>query len=422
MKFRIAVIATMCALILSSLVFAEEITPYNDSTTQGTDSQGVLYTLDDTTNTAFIGGADRLYNTSLYEDAFDGTVLVPETVEMNGKSYAVTRIEAYAFAKNEKLVAVGLNENLEEIGGGAFAGCTELSELEAYGNFSYADGIVYSADGKTLVLYPAGKTDTYFRVPDEVTAIAPGAFEGVDKLVSLDLNNATRAGDFAFADSSIRSVECKDELVLTGAFSGSKIETALITGSQLEGLGNAAFANCTELKTVVLPKVISIGSDVFNGCSALERVIFCSASNETLKADSLAGLPQSCKIIYRSEKTIFDSYKDSLVLAPSTIGDRYWVSVSQMISANSVFSYASEDGTKGVTFTAKNSTDAEKTVTAYVAFYTSDKKMCDVEISAFVISPYESIINTAETDKTFASYSIILLDGNNAPVGIALTK
>ena len=115
-----------------------------------------------------------------------------------------------AFAGCENLASVKLGKTLIEIGGGTFASCTSLKEItipksvETVGSYNSYNmrtfenctsltaikveagnekfvseaGILYSKSGKTreLLCYPAGKEGDSFRVPDDVHQVAEGAF------------------------------------------------------------------------------------------------------------------------------------------------------------------------------------------------------------------------------------------------------
>ena len=53
--------------------------------------------------------------------------------------------------------------------------------------YTAVDGILYSKDGKTLICYPCGKTDTAFSIPEGVTTLGEGAFDSCTNLRSVTL-------------------------------------------------------------------------------------------------------------------------------------------------------------------------------------------------------------------------------------------
>ena len=69
------------------------------------------------------------------------------------------------------------------------------------GTFKTVDGVLYSADGKTLYVYPKAKADESFVVGSDVTQIFDEAFSGVKSLKQLTINSVVTVNDRAFAKS-----------------------------------------------------------------------------------------------------------------------------------------------------------------------------------------------------------------------------
>ena len=66
-------------------------------------------------------------------------------------------------------------------------------------NYKSVNGNLYTKDGKTLVKYANGKTDTSFSIPDGVTNIGECAFESSLYLTELIIpNGVTNIGYYAF--------------------------------------------------------------------------------------------------------------------------------------------------------------------------------------------------------------------------------
>ncbi|MBQ3041810.1 MAG: leucine-rich repeat domain-containing protein, partial [Clostridia bacterium] len=59
------------------------------------------------------------------------------------------------------------------------------------------DGNLYSKDGKTLILYLPGKTDTSFVIPSGVTKISSSAFENCTSLSSVTIPSSVTSIGFA---------------------------------------------------------------------------------------------------------------------------------------------------------------------------------------------------------------------------------
>ncbi len=94
---------------------------------------------------------------------------VPDTVQT---------IDQQAFAYMYKLTKITVGSSVSSIIYGAVESCHALNEIAVSGSstvYSSSNGILYSKNGKKLVLYPSGRTGD-FTVPNSVSEIAFGAF------------------------------------------------------------------------------------------------------------------------------------------------------------------------------------------------------------------------------------------------------
>ena len=92
-----------------------------------------------------------------------------------------------AFAHSGVLLAA-LPESLETMGDAAFASCASLTGFTISvknERFSCLDGVLYTKDKNTLLLYPPAKNATSFTIPNTVQIIGASAFAGCDKLNAL---------------------------------------------------------------------------------------------------------------------------------------------------------------------------------------------------------------------------------------------
>lgn len=152
--------------------------------------------------------------------AFEGCLKL-ESIELPA---SVKEIGPCAFSECESLSSVTLNEGLEKIGIDAFAGCVKLETIdipatvkefgsrcfhdcvglkeinvaEGSDSFKSVDGVLFTADGKTLLRYPAGNERTEYTVPDGVERIEKSAFARAVNLESVTVPASARIGKFAF--------------------------------------------------------------------------------------------------------------------------------------------------------------------------------------------------------------------------------
>lgn len=162
------------------------------------------------------------------------------------------------------------------------------------------NGIVYSKDKKTLVYYPAGRTDETFAVsdgveildydsfnschyiknitiPDSVVTINLGAFRNCDSLADITIpKSVTKIESSAFYDcGSLLEIKIPDSVTFVGQYlfyDCTSLEKVKL-GSGISTLSNNMFENCKSLKNVILPDLLnSIGSQAFCHCFSLENI------------------------------------------------------------------------------------------------------------------------------------------------------
>lgn len=139
------------------------------------------------------------------------------------------------------LTSVTVPKNVSSIGDGVFSSCLDLENVfVADENTSYMDddGIVYSADGTTLVQYPCARSES-FVIPDGVTSV----------------------GMYAFAWSSVTSVTIP---------------------SDVDSLDAYAFSYSTSLTSVTMPDGIDMEITAFSGCTALTHVMVKGDTSSTV--------------------------------------------------------------------------------------------------------------------------------------------
>ncbi|MBQ8731611.1 MAG: leucine-rich repeat domain-containing protein [Oscillospiraceae bacterium] len=83
----------------------------------------------------------------------------------------------------------------------------EIKVAKGNTNFKVVDGVLYSYDMKTLILYPQGKPETSFVVPDSVRVIGESAFYGAKHLTEVTIPDTVELiGSCAFVSSGVENV------------------------------------------------------------------------------------------------------------------------------------------------------------------------------------------------------------------------
>ena len=131
----------------------------------------------------------------------------------------------WVFGGDKKLTRIDLPAALEEIGGFVFDNCTALKEINVAAggkHFASADGVLYSADMKTVYKHPEGKDSANYTLPAAVKKVWTGAFTRC-AFTEIDLSGVTLIDDFGLN-------ECK------------QLKTVVL-GAGLTKIGYGAFIN-----------------------------------------------------------------------------------------------------------------------------------------------------------------------------------
>jgi len=150
--------------------------------------------------------------------------------------------------------------------------------------------VLYTADGKTLVCFPAGNTRSLDEI--EATTIVTGAlsgYQGMTKTYTLKYvegaKGTTEVSSMAWvADSGIETIIIEEGYtsIAASAFKDLTSLKSITLPSTMETIGDSAFEGCTSLTSVTIPaSVTSIGKAAFANCTALGAVVFSAAAEGT---------------------------------------------------------------------------------------------------------------------------------------------
>ena len=190
-------------------------------------------------------GVTSIEDEAFYSCASLESVIIPDSV---------TSIGGGAFCACTALTSIAIPAGVKTIWGGAFSGCSALASINVAANNSVyrsVDGVLFNKNKTTLLLYPAGKSNTDYTIPNGVTSIGEWAFGDCPALTSITLSaNVTDIRSYAF-------VGCSELTSLTVPASVMNIE-------------DHAFDNCDKLADVYYggtePQWDGISIDFYNSC------------------------------------------------------------------------------------------------------------------------------------------------------------
>lgn len=207
--------------------------------------------------------------TSKYGGYYSGNIVIPESVEYNGKTYSVTAIGWHAFHNCRNLTSVTIPNSVKSIVEDAFTNCVGLTSIAIPSSVTYIqnafDGcrnlysvhitdleawcnIDFSGMGIARHLYLNGEEIKNLVIPSGITSIKAGAFQGCS-ITSVTIPN------------SVTSIEYS-------AFSGCSDLTSVTIPNSVTSIGNTAFAYCSGLTSIIVENG-NPNYDSRNGCNAI---------------------------------------------------------------------------------------------------------------------------------------------------------
>lgn len=157
-------------------------------------------------------------NDNPYGNTYLGNVVIPESVENDGKTYAVVAIGNQAFYDSSNLKSVTIPSTVTRIGSGAFSDCQAIDNIE---------------------------------LPDAITEIPDHAFYNCIKLTYINIpEGVTSIGDYAFGECAMLTDRILPAGLLsigTGAFSGCMAFTEVYIPAACGQISDLAFYACMNL-------------------------------------------------------------------------------------------------------------------------------------------------------------------------------
>lgn len=202
------------------------------------------------------------------QDKYTGSVIIPETIKHEGKTYNVTSIGDWAFKDCFTLTSVTIPNGVRSIGHGAFKNCSFLTSVTIPNSVTWIGSDVFQNCSKL----------TSIEIPNSVIAIGTRTFYGTPWYANKP-DGLVYAGKVAYRykgtmpqNTSIRLAEGTLGIAIS-AFAGCKELKSITIPSSVTSIGNMAFEGCSGLTSVTIPNgVTSIGPYVFSLCSSLTSV------------------------------------------------------------------------------------------------------------------------------------------------------
>lgn len=211
-------------------------------------------------------------------------IVIPASVEIGGVTYPVKVIGANSLRNNNNLVTLTLPEGLEVIGNSSVAQCESLPTVVLPSTVnSIEDWAFYGCPALESINIPDGVsaiTEHTFQntglksivLPPSVTSLKVCAFQDAKNLASINLENIREIVAWSLYGTAITSAVVSDvESVGDQAF--AKIPT--LETVELNNVGELRgwqFQDCAKLKTVKMTGVEIMNQGIFSGCGALTEI------------------------------------------------------------------------------------------------------------------------------------------------------
>ena len=210
-----------------------------------------------------------------------GELVIPESVELYGNTYAVTTIGEYAFSSYNELTGVVLSNSITTIYPYAFSYCGNMTgSLIIPENVTYMCYYAFAYSGFTSLIYNA--IDCYFdrnifnyhwlEGCDDISSVTIG--NNVQVIPSYFLKNCSNISGELVIPESVTSIRDQAFYGCSG-FTGS-----LIIPDAVTTIGENAFNGCTGFSgSFTVPNSVDyIGPNAFSGCSGFSGTLTLGSS------------------------------------------------------------------------------------------------------------------------------------------------
>ena len=204
----------------------------------------------------------------------------------------VVEIGEYAFINSKSLTSITIPSGVTKIGYAAFKDCWSLKEIEVDTNNQYylsKDGVLFNKNKTILYVYPAGKKESKYSIPNSVTEIEWDAFNNCINLTSIIIPEAVKVigGDAFNGCKSLISITIPNGVAKIGdaVFGNCESLISAVIPNSVTEIGGFAFGNCISLTSITIPKnVTKIGYAAFRNCTSLSSIIIPNGVTEIIES------------------------------------------------------------------------------------------------------------------------------------------
>lgn len=303
-------------------------------------------------------------------EAYVGSLTIPETISVDGKTYTVTGIGESAFENCSELTGIVIPNTVTSIEDEAFSCCTNLTSIDLPSNITSIGDWAFGMSAVTKMTIPASVTSIGYNpfyncddltsltvengnttydsryncnaivetatdkiiaacssttIPNDVTTIGVDAFGGLSNITELDLHkNVTTIEPYAFEYcDGLTTIDLPKNLttIEEAVFYGCSSLTAAAIPEGVTTIGDYAFSECYGLTTLILPSTLtSIGEYCFDSSYDLQEV-HCQMKSP-----------------FAIDKWTFDSdtYENATLYVPSGTKEKYQSTASWNLFTNIV--------------------------------------------------------------------------------------
>ena len=258
-------------------------------------------------------------------------VVIPETVENDGKTYTVTSIMGYAFNYNDVTTKVVMPNTITEVAYYGMGGAEAVKEL------------VVSENLRTLGAYAFTSMESLLSIdlPEGITEIPDDCFFLSKSLQSIELPSTVQSiGSGSFYKSGITEFTFPDvcETVGSNAFQGCPNLAKVTFGANLRTMDEGTFRECAALAEVDMApatQLEALPAFLFDQCTALEGIVTIPAGVKSVGmgafgatniagfelAEGNTGLAIVDGVLYSADKTLLYAFPQKSGRTEVTVAD-----------------------------------------------------------------------------------------------------